>query len=158
VTVVQLHPSSEPLELHMDVAGPEFARFADLLTLVRVDRYGTPSEGALELMRRKTELLGNAPVVVNELHAGFIRLKVARVAALDPPADGLSGTRSPCRSCRWAAGSQRRRQRSSRLVESWLAALSWHGSERMPPGPMVVDERAALQHRDGSDRERRAKA
>jgi hypothetical protein len=78
VTVVQLHPSSESLELHLDVAGPEFARFADLLTLVRVDVYGTPSEGVLERMRRKAELLGNAPVVVNELHAGSIRLEVTR--------------------------------------------------------------------------------
>jgi hypothetical protein len=75
VTVVQLHSSSASLELHMDVAGPEFAKFADLLTLVRVELYGDPSAGALERMHRKAELLGNAPVAVHALHAGFLRFQ-----------------------------------------------------------------------------------
>jgi quinol monooxygenase YgiN len=74
MTVVQVHPSSESFERHMELAGPVFRKFADLLTLSRIDFYGTPSRIALDQMRRKAELLGNAPVVVNNLQTGFTRL------------------------------------------------------------------------------------
>jgi quinol monooxygenase YgiN len=74
MTVVQVHPSSESFERHMEIAGPVFRKFADLLTLSRIDFYGTPSRIALNQMRRKAELLGNAPVVVNNLQTGFTRL------------------------------------------------------------------------------------
>jgi hypothetical protein len=60
----------------LTVAGPVFRRFADLLTLARVDVYGSPSESALEQLRSKAQLLGNAPVVAHELHAGFSRFAV----------------------------------------------------------------------------------
>jgi hypothetical protein len=53
-----------------------------LVVLSRVDFYGTPSDAVLEQMRQKAELLGNAPVVVNELHAGFARFGTAE------PGDG----------------------------------------------------------------------
>jgi hypothetical protein len=58
----------------MEIAGPVFRKFADLLTLSRIDFYGTPSRIALDQMRRKAELLGNASVVVNKLQTGFTRL------------------------------------------------------------------------------------
>jgi quinol monooxygenase YgiN len=74
MTVVQVHPSSESFERHMEIAGPAFRKFAELLTLSKIDFYGTPSRTALDQMRRKAELLGNAPVVVNGLQAGFVRL------------------------------------------------------------------------------------
>ena len=74
MTVVQVHPSSESFERHMEIAGPAFRKFADLLTLSRIDFYGAPSRIALDQMRRKAELLGNAPVVVNDLQTGFMRL------------------------------------------------------------------------------------
>ena len=73
MTVVQIHPDSASLERHLTVAGPVFRRFAELLTLVRVDVYGRASEAALEQIRGKAQLLGNAPVRVHELHAGFNR-------------------------------------------------------------------------------------
>jgi hypothetical protein len=73
MTVVQIHPDSASLERHFTVAGPVFRRIADLLTLVRIDVYGKASEAALDQMRSKAELLGNAPVVVHELHSGFSR-------------------------------------------------------------------------------------
>ena len=78
MAVVQIHPSSASMEFHMEVAGPIFRRFMDLLTLSRVDFYGRPSERLLDQMRRKARVLGNAPVVVNELHAGFARFAVAK--------------------------------------------------------------------------------
>jgi hypothetical protein len=73
MTVVQIHPDSTSLERHLTVAGPVFRKFADLLTLGRVDVYGRPSEAALEQMRGKAQLLGDAPVFVHELHSGFSR-------------------------------------------------------------------------------------
>jgi hypothetical protein len=73
MTVVQVHSGSESMEFHMEVAGPVFRKFTDLVKLSRVDFYGTPSEAVLQQMREKAQLLGGAPVVVNELHAGFTR-------------------------------------------------------------------------------------
>jgi hypothetical protein len=73
MTVVQIHPDSASLERHLTVAGPMFRRFADLLTLARVDVYGGASEAALEQIRGKAQLLGKAPVLVHELHSGFTR-------------------------------------------------------------------------------------
>jgi hypothetical protein len=73
MTVVQIHPDSASLERHLTVAAPVFRRFADLLTLVRVDVYGKASEAALEQIRGKAQLLGDARLVVHELHSGFSR-------------------------------------------------------------------------------------
>jgi hypothetical protein len=73
MTVVQIHPDAASLERHLTVAGPLFRRFAELLTLARVDVYGEAGEAALEQIRGKAQLLGNAPVLVHELHAGFTR-------------------------------------------------------------------------------------
>lgn len=73
MTVVQVHPDSASMEHHMDVAGPLFARFADMLTLRTVDVYGTPSDRILDQLRQKTELLGTATIQVHDLQAGFAR-------------------------------------------------------------------------------------
>lgn len=62
----------------MRLAGPIFRKFTELLVLSRVDFYGRPSDAVLEQMRQKAELLGNAPVVVNELNAGFTRFGTAQ--------------------------------------------------------------------------------
>jgi len=75
MTVVQIHPDSASLERHLTVAGPVFRRFADLLTLVNVDVYGRASEAALEQIRGKAQFLGNTPVRLHELHAGFSRFE-----------------------------------------------------------------------------------
>jgi quinol monooxygenase YgiN len=74
MTVVQVHPDSASMEHHMTVAGPAFAGFAGLVTLSTMDVYGTPSEGLLELLRRKVQMLGDATVVVHDLQAGFARI------------------------------------------------------------------------------------
>jgi quinol monooxygenase YgiN len=74
MTVVQVHPDSASMEYHMTVAGPAFAGFAELVTLSTLDVYGKPSEELLELLRRKVQMLGDATVVVHDLHAGFARI------------------------------------------------------------------------------------
>jgi hypothetical protein len=73
MTVLQIHPDSASMERHMEIAGPVFARFADLLELRTIDVYGAPSDRVLEQLRRKADLLGTAGVVVHELQAGFAR-------------------------------------------------------------------------------------
>ena len=77
MTVLQIHPDSASMELHMDVAAPLFRKFTGLVDLRRVEFYGSPSEAVLDATRRKAELLGNAVVVVNEFHAGFSRFGVS---------------------------------------------------------------------------------
>lgn len=74
MTVVQVHPDSASMEYHMTVAGPAFAGFAELVTLSTLDVYGKPSEELLELLRKKVHMLGDATVVVHDLHAGFARI------------------------------------------------------------------------------------
>jgi hypothetical protein len=73
MTVVQVHPDSASMELHMKLAGSVFRRFVDLITLTSMDIYGTPSDELLEQIRRKVQMLGNATVAVHQLHAGFAR-------------------------------------------------------------------------------------
>jgi hypothetical protein len=74
MTVVHIHPDAASLENHMDVAGPMFRRYADLVTLRSIQIYGEPSEKALVQSRAKAELLGrDVELGVEQLHAGFIR-------------------------------------------------------------------------------------
>ena len=79
MTVLQIHADSASMERHMEIAGPVFAKFADLLVLRTIDIYGSPSEKVLELLRRKAELLGTASVAVHDRQAGFARFVSAPV-------------------------------------------------------------------------------
>lgn len=73
MTVVQVHPDSASMEHHMQLAGPAFPKFVELLKLRTMDVYGRPSDALLEQLRQKIDLLGDATIVVHELHAGFYR-------------------------------------------------------------------------------------
>jgi hypothetical protein len=73
MTVLQIHPDSASMERHMELAGPVFATFADLVVLRTIDIYGSPSEKVVEQLRRKAELLGTATVIVHDRQAGFTR-------------------------------------------------------------------------------------
>jgi hypothetical protein len=61
MTVVNVHPNSASLEYHMEVAGPLFRQFVELVTLSSIHIYGEPSEKALRQVREKARLLGAAP-------------------------------------------------------------------------------------------------
>ena len=76
VTVFQAHPDAASAEFHMTVAAPAFAPFADLFVLQQIDVYGSSSEGLLDQLRRKAHLLGDAPLAVHPMHAGFSRFGV----------------------------------------------------------------------------------
>jgi len=71
MTVVAIHPDSASLEFHMEIGGPEFRKFADLIRLQRIEVYGTISDAALERLHQKTKMLGSGTVSANELYAGF---------------------------------------------------------------------------------------
>jgi quinol monooxygenase YgiN len=74
MTVVQVHPDSASMERHMEIAGPAFARFAELVNLRTVDIYGSPSQLVVERLHRKADMLGTATVTVHDRLAGFARL------------------------------------------------------------------------------------
>jgi hypothetical protein len=73
MTVIHVHPDSASLDFHMDVAGPRFGRFADLLTLSSIRVFGEPSATAIKQLEDKVRLLGTGEVTVHPLHAGFGR-------------------------------------------------------------------------------------
>jgi hypothetical protein len=73
MTVVQIHPDSASMERHMEIAGPIFARFADMVDLRTVDIYGSPSERVVEQLRQKADMLGTATVTAHDRLAGFAR-------------------------------------------------------------------------------------
>ena len=77
MTVLHVHPDSASLDHHMDVAGPRFERFADLLTLSSISIYGEPSPKAVRQLREKVQLLGSGDLVVQAPHAGFSRFTPA---------------------------------------------------------------------------------
>jgi hypothetical protein len=73
MTVMHVHTDAASLDYHMDVAGPRFQPFAELLTLSSIHIYGRPSEKALTQLQDKVRLLGSGDVVVHEPHTGFSR-------------------------------------------------------------------------------------
>lgn len=74
LTVVAVHPDSASLEFHMDVGGPRFQAFAELLRLRSIEVYGRPSEAARQRLEQKAAMLGDGGgVVIHELEAGFER-------------------------------------------------------------------------------------
>jgi len=75
MSVVHVHSDPASLDRHMEIAGPEFRKFAGLLTLESIDVYGEPSAKAVEAMEGKARLLGSGSVTVHRPHAGFIRIR-----------------------------------------------------------------------------------
>jgi quinol monooxygenase YgiN len=73
LSVIHVHRDAASLERHALVAGPMFPRFVDLVRVVRIDLYGSPSEPSVTALRGKAELLGGAVVQVHPLEAGFLR-------------------------------------------------------------------------------------
>ena len=75
--MVHAHPDSESLEYRMEVAGPVFRRFVELVTLSSIHIYGEPSEKVLRQSHEKARMLGRDAVVADSLHAGFTRSAVS---------------------------------------------------------------------------------
>lgn len=77
MTVVHVHADPASLDHHLEVAGPRFAAFANLLKLSSIHIYGDPSEEALGRLRDKLRTLGSGQVVVHRPHGGFARFGVS---------------------------------------------------------------------------------
>src|SRR5262245_21979754 len=73
MSVVHIHTDPASLDYHLDVAGPQFQRFSDLVTLSSIHIYGEPSDRALGQLREKLRLLGAGDVIVHAPYAGFVR-------------------------------------------------------------------------------------
>ena len=88
MTVVHVHADPASLDRHMEVAGPRFAAFADLVKLSSIHIYGDPSEKALGQLRDKVRLLGTGEVVVHRPHTGFGRFAVPEPTRLEARSEG----------------------------------------------------------------------
>jgi hypothetical protein len=73
MTLMQIHPDSASLEFHLEIAGPAFQRFKDLIRLSTIRIYGKPTDNLLNQLQRKAQMLGNAKVVVHNFQSGFSR-------------------------------------------------------------------------------------
>jgi hypothetical protein len=73
MTVIAVHPDVESLEFHMDVGGPAFREFTELIRLEAIEVYGSISEKALEQLRQKAADLGGARLTITPRHGGFSR-------------------------------------------------------------------------------------
>ncbi|HET6768995.1 MAG TPA: hypothetical protein VFH08_16400 [Chitinophagaceae bacterium] len=73
MTLMQIHPDSASLELHLKIAGPAFQKFKHLIQLSTIQIYGNPTDDLLNQLRRKAQMLGNAKVVVHDFQTGFSR-------------------------------------------------------------------------------------
>jgi hypothetical protein len=79
MSVVAVHPDSASMEFHLEIGGPEFRKFAELIDLRSIDVYGSPSETVLKQLQQKAEMLGeNGRVLVHEVVSGFARFPSAR--------------------------------------------------------------------------------
>jgi hypothetical protein len=77
MTVVHVHMDSATLEEHLDVGGPAFKPFSDLIELRAIDVYGEPSDRAIEQLRAKAEMLGSGEVTIHLPAGGFTRFRSA---------------------------------------------------------------------------------
>ena len=74
MTLIAIHPDSASLEMHMDIGGPAFRKFIELIDLRTIEVYGRPSDKALEQLQQKMQMLGASGTVnVYPQHAGFAR-------------------------------------------------------------------------------------
>jgi len=73
MTTIAVHPDPASLELHMELGGPKFRAFRELIRMNSIDVYGRPNQAAAEQLRRKAEMLGGGTVTFHTLQAGFSR-------------------------------------------------------------------------------------
>ncbi len=73
MSVVHVHADPASLDYHLEVAGPLFQPFSDLVNLSSIHIYGEPSDTALDQLREKLRILGAGDVIVHAPHVGFVR-------------------------------------------------------------------------------------
>ena len=73
MTVTAVHPDSASLELHLEIGREEFRKLADLITLRKIEVYGSIDARVRQMLEQKVSMLGAGEVVVTERFAGFGR-------------------------------------------------------------------------------------
>jgi hypothetical protein len=73
MTVTAVHPDSASLELHLEIGKEEFRKLGDMVTLRKIDVYGSISDRAREMLDQKATMLGGSSVTVTERFGGFAR-------------------------------------------------------------------------------------
>ena len=73
MTVIHVHADVASLERHMNIGGPLFRAFAELVNLATIDVYSAVGPEVMSLLEQKAALLGGATVHTHPFQAGFIR-------------------------------------------------------------------------------------
>jgi len=73
MSLLQIHPDSASLEFHLELGGPIFLKFKDLIELLTIQIYGEATDKLIRQLNEKAMLLGNAKVTVNNFQSGFSR-------------------------------------------------------------------------------------
>jgi len=69
---VWIHPDTESLERHLEVAASRIDVVAQMVEPTRVDIYGRPSERVLEQFRRISEQSNGFPIIVKRRYYGSL--------------------------------------------------------------------------------------
>jgi hypothetical protein len=77
VHVLHVHHDAASLAFHMEVGGPAFTPFVELVHMRSIDIYGRVGDDLMEPLRQKAEMLGDGVVRVHDLHAGFARFRTS---------------------------------------------------------------------------------
>lgn len=78
MAVTAVHPDSASLELHLEVGREEFRKLGDMITLRKIEVFGSIGERVREMLEQKVTMLGAGDVVVTERFAGFARRPATR--------------------------------------------------------------------------------
>ena len=70
-TTMMVHPDSESLEYHMQVAASKIQSGAQTVQVSRIELYGNPSDRLLEQLQRVSDMSGSWPVIVKSHLRGF---------------------------------------------------------------------------------------
>jgi hypothetical protein len=76
MTLIQIHPNSGSLELHLQIAGTLFQKFSKLIKMESIDLYGNVSDKILDQLNKKAVMLGGARVQTHQLQEGFSRFGI----------------------------------------------------------------------------------
>jgi hypothetical protein len=73
--VVHVHTDSASPEYHLEVGGPAFKPFVDMIDLRSIEVYGEPSVKAIAQLEEKARMLGSGTVVIHQPAGGFTRFE-----------------------------------------------------------------------------------
>jgi hypothetical protein len=73
-STVMLHPDSESLEYHLEVARTRIKGGVEMVRVKRAELYGKPSDRLVAQLRQMSEASGSWPVIVKSYLQGFSNL------------------------------------------------------------------------------------